>query len=129
MYINEYNKAMNRYNLSQIMSDAHRLRSNRPEKYQTFSLALKSAWRLAKSRNAREANRAETEAFFAAQKQAAREKAERIAQTEARRAEQMKEATYKQNEAAKIESECFNYGYGRGNHYNMYSGWGNYCGD
>lgn len=120
---------MNRYNLSQIMREAHRLRSNRPEKYQTLSLALKSAWRLAKSRNAREANRDETEAFFAAQKQEAQAKAERIAQTEARRAEQLKADTRKQDEAGKIEAECFDYGYGRGNHYNMYSGWGNYCGD
>ena len=39
---------MKRYNLSEIMKSAHTMRKFRPEKYPTFSEALKKAWKVAK---------------------------------------------------------------------------------
>ena len=36
------------YNLSEIMKSAHTMRKFRPEKYPTFSEALKKAWKVAK---------------------------------------------------------------------------------
>ena len=38
-------------------------------------------------------------------------------------------AKLKEQKYASVEAECVAYGYGRGNHYSDWSGWGNYCGD
>ena len=100
------------YNLSEIMKSAHTMRKFRPEKYPTFSEALKKAWK----------------------KQEAQELAARIAriesETAARIAMEVEAAKREREErAAKVEAECLAYGYGRGEHYSSFSGWGNYCGD
>lgn len=62
------------------------------------------------------------------------ERAERAARIKEERAEaitkQIEEAKRERLEsAAQVEAECNAYGYGRGNHYSAFSGWGNYCGD
>ena len=97
---------MKQYNLSEIMKSAHTMRKFRPEKYPTFSEALKKAWKVAKFN-----------------KEIADRRAERIAM-EVEAAKREREAR-----AAKVEAECLAYGYGRGEHYSSFSGWGNYCGD
>ena len=112
-------KKMKQYNLSQIMKDAHSLRRNSPEKFSTFSQALKASWSMAKFRKQIEANRAETIAYHEAKKREAQEVAAR-----AERLAKLKEQKY-----ASVEAECVAYGYGRGNRYSAWSGWGNYCGD
>ena len=104
---------MKRYNLSEIMKSAHTMRKFRPEKYPTFSEALKKAWKVAKFN---------------------KEIAARIARIESETAERLAmevEAAKREREerAAKVEAECLAYGYGRGEHYSSFSGWGNYCGD
>ncbi len=60
---------MTTYNLSQIMKDAHSLRRNSPERFSTFSQALKASWSMAKFRKQIEANRAETIAYHEAKKE------------------------------------------------------------
>ena len=118
---------MKRYNLSEIMKSAHTMRKFRPEKYPTFSEALKKAWKVAKFNK-------ETIAYYEAKKQEAQELAARAARIESERAERIAmevEAAKREREerAAKVEAECLAYGYGRGEHYSSFSGWGNYCGD
>ena len=51
---------MKRYNLSEIMKSAHTMRKFRPEKYPTFSEALKKAWKVAKFNKEIADRRAET---------------------------------------------------------------------
>ena len=52
------------------------------------------------------------------------------AETAARIAMEVEAAKREREErAAKVEAECLAYGYGRGEHYSSFSGWGNYCGD
>ena len=48
------------YNLSEIMKSAHTMRKFRPEKYPTFSEALKKAWKVAKFNKEIADRRAET---------------------------------------------------------------------
>ena len=110
---------MKQYNLSEIMKSAHTMRKFRPEKYPTFSEALKKAWKVAKFNKEIADRRAETIAYHEAKKQEAQELAARVARIESERAERI----------AKVEAECLAYGYGRGEHYSSFSGWGNYCGD
>ena len=119
-------KKMKQYNLSQIMKDAHSLRRNSPEKFSTFSQALKASWSMAKFRKQIEANRAETIAYHEAKKREA-QVAARTARIDAERAERL--AKLKEQKYASVEAECVAYGYGRGNRYSAWSGWGNYCGD
>ena len=97
---------MKQYNLSEIMKRAHNLYKN-TNKY-TWTEALKKSWKMAKFSKEVEARRAETIAYHEAKKQAEIEKAAWLAQ---------------------VEAECWAYGYGMGNHYSAFSGWGNYCGD
>ena len=125
---------MRTYNLSEIMKSAHTMRKFRPEKYPTFSIALKAAWKVAKFNKEIADRRAETIAYHEAKKQEAQEKEARIARIESERAERLVmevEAAKRECEerAAKVEAECQAYGYGRGDHYSSFSGWGNYCGD
>lgn len=125
---------MKRYNLSEIMKSAHTMRKFRPEKYPTSSIALKAAWKVAKFNKEIADGRAETIAYHEAKKQEAQEQAARVARIESERAERLAmeiEAAKREREehAAKVEAECLAYGYGRGNHYSSFSGWGNYCGD
>ena len=111
------------YNLSEIMKSAHTMRKFRPEKYPTFSEALKKAWKVAKFNKEIADRRAETIAYHEAKKQEAQELAARIAmEVEAAKRE-------REERAAKVDAECLAYGYGRGEHYSSFSGWGNYCGD
>lgn len=122
---------MNQYNLSEIMKSAHTMRKFRPEKYPTFSEALKKAWKVAKFNKEIADRRAQTIAYHEAKKQEAQEQAARI---ESKKAERfaMEIETAKRDRAeraVKVEAECKAYGYGMGNHYSMLSGWGNYCGD
>ena len=122
------------YNLSEIMKSAHTMRKFRPEKYPTFSEALKKAWKVAKFNKEIADRRAETIAYHEAKKQEAQELASRIAriesETAARIAMEVEAAKREREErAAKVEAECLAYGYGRGEHYSSFSGWGNYCGD
>ena len=75
-----------------------------------------------------------TNAYHEAKKQEAQELAARIARIESETAERiaMEVETAKrerEERSAKVEAECLAYGYGRGNHYSFFSGWGNYCGD
>ena len=51
------------YNLSEIMKSAHTMRKFRPEKYPTFSEALKKAWKVAKFNKEIADRRAETIAY------------------------------------------------------------------
>lgn len=118
---------MKQYNLSQIMKDAHSLRRNSPEKFSTFSQALKASWSMTKFRKQIEANRAETIAYHEAKKREAQEVAARTARIDAERTERL--AKLKEQKYASVEAECVAYGYGRGNRYSAWSGWGNYCGD
>ena len=118
---------MTTYNLSQIMKDAHSLRRNSPERFSTSSQALKASWSMAKFRKQIEANRAETIAYHEEKKREAQEVAARTARIDAERAERL--AKLKEQKYASVEAECVAYGYGRGNHYSDWSGWGNYCGD
>ena len=111
---------MKQYNLSEIMKRAHNLYRN-TNKY-TWSEALKKSWKMAKFNKEVEARRAETIAYNEAKKQAEMEKAAWVAQVESG-------VRRKQEEVAKVEAECRAYGYGLGNHYSAFSGWGNYCGD
>lgn len=111
---------MKTYNLSEIMRAAHTM--YRTGKYVTFADALRKSWQVAKFRKEVEARRAETVAYHEAKKQEEAEKAAWIAQVKAM-------GEKKQRESAKVEAECRAYGYGLGNHYSMFSGWGNYCGD
>ena len=125
---------MKRYNLSEIMKSAHTMRKFRPEKYPTFSEALKKAWKVAKFNKEIADRRAETIAYHEAKKQEAQELAARAAHIESERAERIAmevEAAKREREerAAKVEAECLAYGYGRGEHHSSFSGWGNYCGD
>lgn len=125
---------MKRYNLSEIMKSAHTMRKFRPEKYPTFSVALKFAWKVAKFNKVIADRRAETIAYHEAKKQEAKEYADRVARIEAEAAERLAmrvEAAKREREerSAKVEAECLAYGYGRGEHYSSFSGWGNYCGD
>ena len=125
---------MKTYNLSAIMTAAHTMRKFRPEKYPTFSVALKSAWKVAKFNKEITDRRAETNAYREAKKQEAQEKADLIARIEAERAERLAieiEAAKRERteRIAKVEAECLVYGYSRGYHYSSFSGWGNYCGD
>lgn len=122
---------MTTYNLSEIMKAAHTMRKFRPEKYPTFSEALKRAWKVAKFNKEIADRRAETIACHETQKQEAQKKTACIAQIKAEKAEHIAmevEAT-KRERTAKVEAESKAYGYGLGNHYSMFSGWGNYCGD
>lgn len=64
---------MKRYNLSEIMKSAHTMRKFRPEKYPTFSEALKKAWKVAKFNKEIADRRAETIAYHEAKKQEAQE--------------------------------------------------------
>lgn len=89
---------------------------------------------MAKFRRTMEANRSETIAFHEArkrEKQEIAERAERIRAERAERDEKQKEEAKAEQAArsASVEAECMAYGYGRGNHYSAFSGWGNYCGD
>ena len=70
------------YNLSEIMKSAHTMRKFRPEKYPTFSEALKKAWKVAKFNKEIADRRAETIAYHEAKKQEAQELAARIARIE-----------------------------------------------
>ena len=122
------------YNLSEIMKSAHTMRKFRPEKYPTFSEALKKAWKVAKFNKEIADRRAETIAYHEAKKQEAQELAARIARIESETAECIAmevEAAKREREerAAKVEAECLAYGYGRGEHYSSFSGWGNFCVD
>lgn len=122
------------YNLSEIMKSAHTMRKFRPEKYPTFSEALKKAWKVAKFNKEIADRRTETIAYHEAKKQEAQEIAARIARIEAETAARIAmevEAAKREREerSAKVEDECLAYGYGRGDHYSSFSGWGNYCGD
>ena len=125
---------MKRYNLSEIMKSAHTMRKFRPKKYPTSSEALKKAWKVAKFNKEIADRRAATIAYHEAKKQEAQELAARIARIESETAERiaMEVETAKrerEERSAKVEAECLAYGYGRGNHYSFFSGWGNYCGD
>lgn len=111
---------MKRYNLSEIMKGAHNM--YRTGKYSTFADALRKSWKVAKFNKEIADRRAETIAYHEAKKQAEIEKAVWVAQVETG-------SKRKQEEIAKVEAECRAYGYGMGNHYSAFSGWGNYCGD
>lgn len=123
---------MKQYNLSQIMKAAHAM--FKTGKYASFAEALRKSWKTAKFRRQVEAEQTETAAFHEAQRQEAQAKAiraeraevERIAYIAELRAQGEQERTER---AARVEAECNAYGYGRGNHYSAWSGWGNYCGD
>ena len=122
------------YNLSEIMKSAHTMRKFRPEKYPTFSEALKKAWKVAKFNKEIADRRAETIAYHEAKKQEAQELAARIARIESETAEciamEVEAAKRERDErAAMVEAECLAYGYGRCDYYSSFSGWGNYCGD
>lgn len=120
---------MKTYNLSQIMKAAHNM--FRTGKYASFSDALRRSWKTAKFRKQIEAERAETLAYHEAQRQKAQAKALRAEQTKAERAARLAElrAQNERERAARVEAEANAYGYGRGEHYSAWSGWGNYCGD
>ena len=122
---------MKQYNLSEIMKTAHTMRKFRPEKYPTFSEALRKVWKVAKFNKEIADRRDETIAYHEAKKQEAQEKAARIARIESERAEclAMEVEAAKHEHVAKVEAKCLAYGYGRGDHYSSFSGWGNYCGD
>lgn len=111
---------MKRYNLSEIMKGAHNM--YRTGKYSTFADALRKSWKVAKFNKEIADRRAETIAYHEAKKQVEIEKAVWVAQVETG-------SKRKQEEIAKVEAECQAYGYGLGNHYSAFSGWGNYCGD
>ena len=115
---------MKQYNLSEIMKGAHN--SFRTGKYATFADALRKSWKVAKFSKEVESRREANEAYFAAKKQEQADREKRRAELEATRQERMSE---RMKENARVEAECKAYGYGLGNHYSMFSGWGNYCGD
>ncbi len=122
---------MSKYNLSEIMRNAHAMRKFQPAKYATFAMALTASWKMAKFTKSIEARRAEVVANREAKKQAEADRAERIEAARIANVAAMKvkreQAQAKRNEA--IDRECKAYGYGRGDHYSSFSGWGNYCGD
>lgn len=115
---------MKQYNLSEIMKGAHN--SFRTGKYATFADALRKSWKVAKFRKEVESRREANEAYFAAKKQEQADREKRRAELETTRQERMSE---RMKENARVEAECKAYGYGLGNHYSMFSGWSNYCGD
>lgn len=132
--ISNNNDNMKTYNLNEIMKSAHTMRKFRPEKYSTFSEALKKAWKVAKFNKEISDRRSETNAYHEAKKQEAKEYAERAARIASERAKRLAQAKEdkqcKRTEcAARVAAECQVYGYGRVNHYSHFSGWGNYCGD
>lgn len=99
-----------------------------------FQWVTKPQYRPAKFNKEIADRRAETIAYHEAKKQEAQELAARIAriesETAARIAMEVEAAKREREErAAKVEAECLAYGYGRGEHYSSFSGWGNYCGD
>lgn len=124
---------MKRYNLSQIMKSAHTMRKFRPEKYPTFSDALKRAWKVAKFNKEIADRREETIAYHEAKKQEARERKERTARIEAERVAMLtaasKERKNRVERTSCVEATSPEYGYGLGYHYSAFSGWGNYVGD
>lgn len=123
---------MTNYNLSQIMKAAHAM--FRTGKYASFAEALRKSWKTAKFRRQIEAEKTETTAFHEAQRHEAQAKAIRAERTEAERIAHLAELRAqgereRSERTAQAETECLAYGYGRGNHYSAWSGWGNYCGD
>ena len=124
---------MARYDLSSIMKSAHTMRKFRPEKYPTFSSALKRAWKVAKFNKEIADRREETIAYHEAKKQEARKRKERTARIEAEYVAML--ATAREEGQRKIKNVCgveatgSAYGYGLGYHYSAFSGWGNYVGD
>lgn len=125
---------MSQYNLSQIMRTAHNLRKNCPAKYTTFAQALKKSWSMAKFRRTMEANRTGDVSTRETILSEIQERAERVTRIKTERAEALakqieEEKRERIESAARVEAECNAYGYGRGNHYSSFGGWGNYCGD
>lgn len=115
---------MKQYNLSEIMKGAHNMYAT--GKYATFADALRRSWKVAKNRKAIESRKEANEAYFAAKKQEQADSAAWSAKVAAMSQERLNE---RMKEIAKVEAESKAYGYGLGNHYSMFSGWGNYCGD
>lgn len=126
-------KDMARYDLSAIMKSAHTMRKFRPEKYPTFSDALKRAWKVAKFNKEIADRREETIAYHEAKKQEAQERKERTARIEAERAAMLVAASERRKNRIErsscVEASGDAYGYGVGYHYSAFSGWGNYVGD
>lgn len=111
-----------KYNKSEIMKAAHNM--YRTGNYKTFGDALHKSWKVVKFRIEIEARRSDTLTYMESKKQEEAQKTALIAKLEAKRQERAK-----QMKSTKVEKECCSYGYGLGNHYSMFSGWGNYCGD
>lgn len=111
-----------KYNKSEIMKAAHNM--YRTGNYKTFGDALRKSWKVAKFRVEIEARRTDTLIYMENKKKEEAQKAAWIAKMEAERQER-----FKRMKSLKVEEECRSYGYGLGNHYSMFSGWGNYCGD
>jgi coproporphyrinogen III oxidase-like Fe-S oxidoreductase len=106
------------------MSDAWNLFRNRPKKYTSFSLALKTSWKLYKRRMDIQNRSDEINEFH---ESVNREREERNKRIEISNARPIKEVETK---IVSEEYQSSNYGYGRGSHYNIFSGYGrNYCGD
>lgn len=124
---------MKRYDLSSIMKSAHTMRKFRPEKYPTFSSALKRAWKVAKFNKEIADRREETIAYHEAKKQEARKRKERTARIEAEYVAMLatarEEGQRKIKNVSGVEATSSAYGYGLGYHYSAFSGWGNYVGD
>lgn len=124
---------MTRYDLSSIMKSAHTMRKFRPEKYPTFSDALKRAWKVAKFNKEIADRREETIAYHETKKQEAQERKERTARIEAERAAMLAAASERRKNRVErsscVEASDGAYGYGVGYHYSAFSGWGNYVGD
>ena len=124
---------MKRYNLSQIMKSAHTMRKFRPERYPTFSAALKRAWKVAKFNKEIAERREETIAYHEAKKQEAQERKERTERMAVERAAMLVAASERRKNRVErsscVEASGGAYGYGMGYHYSVFSGWGNYVGD
>lgn len=114
---------MKKYNLSRIMTDAWNLKRNRPEKYTTFSMALTTSWKLYKKRMDIQNREEEISEYH---NQVKKEVSDRLNREEISKTRSVEVET----KIVSGNGSSVDYGYGRGDHYNMFSGWGsNYCGD
>ena len=108
---------VSKYNKSDIMKAAHNM--YRTGNYKTFGDALRRSWKVAKFRVEIEARRTDTLMYMENKKKEETQKAAWIARMEAERTER-----FKRMKSLKVEEECRSYGYGLGNHYSIFSGWG-----
>lgn len=124
---------MKRYDLSAIMKSAHTMRKFRPEKYPTFSDALKRTWKVARFNKEIADRREETIVYHEEKKQEAQKRKERTARIEAEYVAMLatarEEGQRKIKNVSGVEATGSAYGYGLGYHHSAFSGWGNYVGD